>query len=968
MTANSTTRVAVSEHTPGRIVRSLLDVRAPFMQDRVTSPRAPNDDWRVAETYLRSIGGHYGLASDDVQSDRVASVYDTSLIDRSDAHPHLRRAERRRLGHTTTAVFQQVQFGVPVWGAFLAVQIQHADVPHVVSSQQSLRFVGDGDVQRLGVHAEPPRGGESFGPGHDAFDIFDWMLRARTGLRLVDAGRPREQIFIYRYDERSRLGLMEADTFGFQHHDLGMPHRRCDRFVTEVVARSQGTGDAGLWWRTLIDLETGAALYVRALAADVSPQVLLFGADPVTLDGASHALTFGPGNWDTELDRYRGQLASSDVPSDETIMRSEFVEVVEIAPPPLRPPDVTGAGALESRDHYLPYVRGDYFARATAVFHLDRCVRTLESIGVNVADFFRPAAENGTNPLTPSGLPIKVDPCVESIAGINMATNAMTLGNASGVEGICIGELAVDAGVTAATDPRFIWHEFGHVLLFTRDPRSNGRLPFAHGIGDALAAIHFDPDSAVRSDSSLRGLSFPWFRDYRPHRIARRHDWGFDEPEGMIWARLDLDWRNEYQREEVLSSTLFRLYRAIGGDSPSAARRRLASNYVLFLIVQAIGAAKLEALNGPHELRDLLIAADARIDRGAFEDIPRGALEKVIEWAFEEQGLDAWQDENGCWQRSPPAVDVFVDPALQPEANDDSWSGYPGSEFFWESPAIRNRRWPDGGGDHESPRPGYDNFLYVRIRNRGRLSVPSPSVQLYYQKAVLAPVWQGGNSRLSQRRCWRSAALAREMPSMPADSAAFQDAVFVWRPDSPGPWSFLAAVSARQGDQADCCSLEAPGIGDHSTIDARDRVLWALAPHDNNLAMRSIVSAAGSGGAKTFLASIGTDLVLSNPYVHRTCTVRVHLELPMFLSDRGWRASVEPTSDPITLSAGGHRRLKLQITPGRDFAPSEVPFSAEERRLRIVCSDVSVGPTDTHGIVLGGITYEVDRHVSSSVA
>ena len=76
-------------------------------------------------------------------------------------------------------------------------------------------------------------------------------------------------------------------------------------------------------------------------------------------------------------------------------MRSEYVEVVEIAPPPLRPPDVTGDGALENRDRYLPYVRVDYFARATAIYHLDQCVRTLESIGVDVAEFFAPAAENG---------------------------------------------------------------------------------------------------------------------------------------------------------------------------------------------------------------------------------------------------------------------------------------------------------------------------------------------------------------------------------------------------------------------------------------------------------------------------------------------------------------------------------------------------------------------------------------------
>ena len=107
----------------------------------------------------------------------------------------------------------------------------------------------------------------------------------------------------------------------------------------------------------------------------------------------------------------------------------------------------------------------------------------------------------------------------------------------------------------------------------------------------------------------------------------------------------------------MLSSTLFRLYRAIGGDS---VRGSASPRLQLRPVPDCAGdrRPKLEALEGPHELRDLLIAADAGIDRGAFEDIPRGALEKVIEWAFEEQGLDAWQDESGRWRRSSPAVDA----------------------------------------------------------------------------------------------------------------------------------------------------------------------------------------------------------------------------------------------------------------------------------------------------------------------
>jgi hypothetical protein len=137
------------------------------------------------------------------------------------------------------------------------------------------------------------------------------------------------------------------------------------------------------------------------------------------------------------------------------------------------------------------------------------------------------------------------------------------------------------------------------------------------------------------------------------------------------------------------------------------------------------------------------------------------------------------------------------------------------------------------------------------------------------------------------------------------------------------------------------------------------RALWALAPHDNNLAVRSIASAAGGGGAEGLLASIDPDLSLSNPYSHRACAVRVCVELPAFLTRLGWSASVEPTSESITLPAGGDCNVTLQITPGSDFAASDVPLGAADRRLRIFCADVSHDPADSHGIILGGITYEI---------
>jgi tetratricopeptide (TPR) repeat protein len=85
--------------------------------------------------------------------------------------------------------------------------------------------------------------------------------------------------------------------------------------------------------------------------------------------------------------------------ADPTLRRSAFVNIVELHAAPV-PPDVTGAGARDRRDDYLPYVRGEYFARGTVIYHLDHCVRTLQSLGADPAT------------LRASALPIKVMPCV----------------------------------------------------------------------------------------------------------------------------------------------------------------------------------------------------------------------------------------------------------------------------------------------------------------------------------------------------------------------------------------------------------------------------------------------------------------------------------------------------------------------------------------------------------------------------
>src|SRR5206468_2755746 len=83
-------------------------------------------------------------------------------------------------------------------------------------------------------------------------------------------------------------------------------------------------------------------------------------------------------------------------------------------------------------------------------------------------------------------------------------------------------------------------------------------LLFAHTAGDSLAAILNDPESKARD----RGRTFPWIAEF-----DRRHDrkvmegWAWDGEKDLNDDGFQLD------REQILSSTHFRLYESIGGAS-----------------------------------------------------------------------------------------------------------------------------------------------------------------------------------------------------------------------------------------------------------------------------------------------------------------------------------------------------------------------------------------------------------------
>jgi hypothetical protein len=299
-----------------------------------------------------------------------------------------------------------------------------------------------------------------------------------------------------------------------------------------------------------------------------------------------------------------------------------------------------------------------------------------------------------------------------------------------------------------AADVRFVWHEFCHVLILAAT--GSTEFGFAHSAGDALAAIMCDPSSKL--PAAHRGVTFPFIQlPLRRHNRKVKDGWGWN---GTLYERpaptYGLRDPAGYNAEQILSSTLFRLYRAFGGDAvrrsntgewqADVKRRTAAANYCAYLIVRAIaslGCIETEPTTEASQFATALMEADIGtpyLDHDGSKQ-PGGLLHKVVRWAFERQGLyqiaaAGTGDESG----RPPATDIYVD---------DGRAGTYGYHSDWHTrhDVLWVRHAADGGAAGQQPRPGHVNYVYVILRNRGDQPAMAASVDVFAAVGNATETW-----------------------------------------------------------------------------------------------------------------------------------------------------------------------------------------------------------------------------------
>ncbi len=373
-----------------------------------------------------------------------------------------------------------------------------------------------------------------------------------------------------------------------------------------------------------------------------------------------------------------------------------------------------------------------------------------------------------------------------------------------------------------------------------------------------------------------------------------------------------------YLSEQILSTTMFRAYRSIGGDAANVNRRAFAARYMTFLMLQAIGLRN--STNNPSSPDDFLHALrDADATDWTSEGVIGGAYRKVLDWAFEKQNLN-----NGV----PPSVDVYIDDGRAGE--------YQYVPVYWASTTIWNRRKPDGLSGHQAPELGQINHAYVKIRNWGTSVANTVIVRGYHCKPSAGLLWPDDLQPFTT-------------PQLPAGTLQPNNS----EERTVGPFEWTPVVNAWGHD---CMLMVVSAAGDPSNVDkfTKGKVIedWRLVPNDNNIAQRNVVLAPGGGGLEGLMAALdGKGFWIGNPG-RSTANIAAAVVVPPFLAQRGWRIGLRDLpSEGMPLAAREQRLVIFEIDAGETFSKADAEAAAER--------DIVVTAT-ANGAIIGGMIYRID--------
>lgn len=882
----------------------------------------------AASAYIRDIAGKLNITPEALRS----LEQHVSYLDPQPQDVEYRFSEEKALFDSATYAYYQTYLNTPVWAAGVTATVKQAPTRVVAATDTSERGI-DAKMpsieaieryRRLFATGEkvdgPPlrptakRPKEHDVAGSDPLaDILGKAAKAAKGLddRQTTLRLIRGRFFVYRYDPAKRTvdhphptpstHVPEQDTTeGGDQPLCGTPptlplppvpksiQQGRWYLVAELVVRLPYKGRP-MNWRILVEVETNTILYLRALTSGVNGFVFI--VDPITATG--NAANSSAANTAT-LNPLRSSEAllglTVPAPGSNQALTGNFVQISDFELATSAPP----TEALGSNFNYG--ARTNNFAAVNAYYHCDRFFRLVENLGFTMSSYF-----DGTS------FPIPVDHRGRfgSLDGIER--NASCSGDGDGIANVDF-ELADLTDTTIpmgiAADWRVVLHELGgHGILY--DHVNVANFGFAHSAGDSFAVILNDPTTQAAD----RFESFPWV-----NFIGRRHDrsvaagWGWGGTNDV----------GSYSSEQILSTTMFRVYRSLGGDSTSVSRREFAARCMAYLMLRAVGTlAPMSNPSSPAQFLTALLTADA--GNWTSEGIFGGAYGKVLTWSFEKQNL------NGG---ALPSVDVYID--------DGRVGEYDYLPVHFATMTIWNRRIADDMAGHQEPALGETNYAYVKIKNRGTSVANNVIVKGYHCKPSAGVLWPNDLQPMTTAQL--SAGTLQ-----PNNTEEKTVGPFEWTPVT-NAWGH------------DCMLMIVSATGDPSNIDnfTAGEVVedWRLVPNDNNVAQRNVTLVPGGGGLRGLTAGLhGKGFWVGNPG-RTSATIAVSVVLPPLLASRGWRIGLrDQPAGGARLKAHEQRLVTFDVHAGAPFTKADATATAER--------DIVVTAT-ADGAIIGGMVYRID--------
>jgi hypothetical protein len=493
---------------------------------------------QVAQDFLREEAATLGIPQGTVQS-----VHVTAAIAPTSENQSLRLESEKRLMDSMVVSYTQTMFGLPIYQAGVSVVV-HSPDNTVAAASSTLHY--DIAAQRPSASLTANAADAAATGGYDA--LVRGAIPDASEMRIN-----RTRLMVYRYEAAKRTHTHPGPAqsgFGPEPPALPLPPipdsiKDGEHYVVVEALFSMPLSGWGMHnWQAFIEPETASVLFLPSSTAQHASSSTEIRSPKTgnlaNLPSASSGI----------LDPIRDNVALVNLgpaSGGQQSLAGVFVQLNHAAPPP----------PTESTPFNFAYVsRTNNFAAANAYYHCDRFFRMVQDLGFPVATYF-----DGT------AFPVPVDH-----HGLGNERNAQCRGNAlnRGIGSVLFaladtGDVANPIGIAA--DWRVVLHELaGHGVLW--DHVDSPNFGFSHSAGDSVAVIVNDPNTRAPD----RFVSFPWVN------IGRRHDrdpaagwgWGGNIASNPFDPVLD---RGGYSNEQILSTTHFRLYRSIGGDSAEDERR-----------------------------------------------------------------------------------------------------------------------------------------------------------------------------------------------------------------------------------------------------------------------------------------------------------------------------------------------------------------------------------------------------------